>query len=129
MYTLSGQGCSILDLCDGTDPAQWSTVEAFAASEGLYAMIAGPAGDTITNAIATKASTGIDSPAVKLLFGDWLWWWDATNGVRRLVSPQAFAAGRLANLSPEQSALNKPLSAIAGSQMAGGTGLGRHPGL
>jgi phage tail sheath protein FI len=124
MYALSGQGCSILDLCDATDPAQWSTVEAFAASEGLYAMLAGPAGEAINSAIATQAAAGIDSQAVKLLFGDWLWWWDATNGVQRLVSPQAFAAGRLANLSPEQSGLNKPLAAIAGSQMVGVPGSG-----
>jgi uncharacterized protein len=127
MYTLSGQGCSILDVCDATDPGQWSTVEAFAAAEGLYAMIAGPIGDTIANAITTQTSAGIGSPAVKLLFGDWLWWWDATNGVQRLVSPQAFAAGRLANLSPEQSGLNKPLFAIAGSQTVGvpGSGINR----
>jgi phage tail sheath protein FI len=124
MYALSGQGCSILDLCDGTDPSQWPDVEAFAAAEGLYAMLAGPAGDTIAHATATKASAGIDSPAVKLLFGDWLWWWDATNGTQRLVSPQAFAAGRLANLSPEQSGLNKPLYAIAGSQTVGTPGSG-----
>jgi uncharacterized protein len=124
MFALSGQGCSILDLCDGTDPGQWSAVEAFAAAEGLYAMIAGPAGETIANAIATQASAGIDSPAVKLLFGDWLWWWDAANAVQRLVSPQAFAAGRLANLSPEQSGLNKPLFAIVGSQTVGVPGSG-----
>jgi uncharacterized protein len=124
MYTLTGQNCSVLDLCDGTDATQWSTVEAFAAAEGLYAMLAGPAGDTIANAIAVQASGGTDSSAAKLLFGDWLWWWDATNGVRRLVSPQAFAAGRLANLSPEQSGLNKPLSAIAGSQTVGVPGSG-----
>jgi phage tail sheath protein FI len=124
MYTLSGQGCSILDLCDGTDPVQWSDIEAFAATEGLYAMIAGPAGDSIADAIATQAALGIDSPAVKLLFGDWLWWWDAANGTQRLVSPQAFAAGRLANLSPEQSGINKPLYAIAGSQTVGVPGSG-----
>jgi hypothetical protein len=124
MYALTGQGCSILDLCDGTDPRQWSTVEAFAASEGLYAMLTGPAGETIASAIATQAAAGIDSQAVKLLFGDWLWWWDATNGLQRLVSPQAFAAGRLANLSPEQSGLNKPLAGIAGSQAVGVPGSG-----
>jgi hypothetical protein len=124
MYALAGQGCSILDLCDGTDPSQWPDVEAFAAAEGLYAMLAGPAGDTIAHAVATMASAGIDSPAVKLLFGDWLWWWDATNATQRLVSPQAFAAGRLANLSPEQSGLNKPLYAIAGSQTVGVPGSG-----
>ena len=90
-------------------------------------MLVGPAGDTIANAIATKATAGIDSPAVKLLFGDWLWWWDAANETQRLVSPQAFAAGRLANLSPEQSGLNKPLYGIAGSQNVGlpGSGIAR----
>ena len=124
MYTLGGLGCSLLDLCDCVDAIQWSTVEAFAASEGLYAILAGPAGDTIDNAIATQAAAGIDSPAVKLLFGDWLWWWDTTNGIQRLVSPQAFAAGRLANLSPEQSGLNKAISAIAGSQAVGVPGSG-----
>ena len=124
MYMLSGQGCSILDLCDGTDSTQWSAIEAFAASEGLYAIIAGPANESITSAIANRASYGIDSPAMKLLVGDWLWWWDASNGLQRLVSPQAFAAGRLANLSPEQSGLNKPLSAIAGSQTVGVPGSG-----
>ena len=119
MYALSGQGCSILDLCDGTDSSQWPDVEGFAAAERLYAMLAGPAGETISTAIATQASAGIDSTAIKLLFGDWLWWWDAANETRRLVSPQAFAAGRLANLSPEQSGLNKPIFAIAGSQTVG----------
>jgi hypothetical protein len=127
MYTLTGQGCAILDLCDSTDATHWPDVEVFAASEGIYAMMTGPAGDTIANAIATKASAGIDSAAVKLQFGDWLAWWDATNETERLVSPQAFAAGRLANLSPEQSGLNKPLYAIGGSQGVGlpGSGLTR----
>ncbi|WP_419757343.1 phage tail protein [Acidisoma sp.] len=124
MYALSGQGCSILDLCDAVDPGQWSAIEGFASSEGMYAMLAGPASDTISNAIAIKASAGVDSFAAKLLFGDWLWWWDATNGTQRLVSPQAFAAGRLANLSPEQSGLNKPCFAIAGSQTVGLPGSG-----
>jgi hypothetical protein len=119
MYALRGQGCAILDLCDCTDATQWSTVEGFAAAEGLYAMLTGPSADTLTNAIATKALAELDSSAVKLLFGDWLWWWDAANETQRLVSPQAFAAGRLANLSPEQSGLNKPLSAIGGSQTIG----------
>ncbi|WP_227307080.1 phage tail sheath protein [Acidisoma cellulosilyticum] len=127
MYALTGQGCAILDLCDCTDASHWPDVEVFAASEGIYAMLAGPAGDTIAHAISVKTSAGIDSSAVKLLFGDCLSWWDAANQTQRLVSPQAFAAGRLANLSPEQSGLNKPLYAIAGSQGVGlpGSGLTR----
>lgn len=125
MYALTGQGCALLDLCDGTDPTHWAEVDGFAASEGLYAMLAGPAGDTIAGAIAAKTTAGIDSASVKLLFGDWLSWWDAANETQRLVSPQAFAAGRLANLSPEQSGLNKPIYGIAGSQDVGLPGSGR----
>jgi hypothetical protein len=127
MYALAGQGCSILDLCDCSDTTQWADVEVFAVSEGLYAILAGAAGNTISDAIATKASSGVDSSAIKILFGDWLAWWDTTNEMQRLVSPQAFAAGRLANLSPEQSGLNKPLYAVSGSQGVGlpGSGLSR----
>ena len=53
------------------------------------------------------------------MFGDWLWWMDQANGLIRLVSPQEFVAGRLANLSPEQSSLNKPLYGVLGSQRSG----------
>ena len=119
MYALMGQSCSLIDLCDCIDPTQWSAIDAFASSEGAYAILSGPAGDTIANAVSIKTEAGIDSFAVKLLFGDWLYWWDATNQTQRLVSPQPFAAGRLVNLSPEQSGLNKQLFAIAGSQGVG----------
>ena len=43
----------------------------------------------------------------------------------RLVSPQAFVAGRLANLSPEQSSLNKPLYGVVGTQKSGIPGTGQ----
>ena len=59
------------------------------------------------------------------MFGDWLWWSDQANGTVRLVSPQGFVAGRLANLSPEQSSLNKPLYGIIGSQKSGAPGSGQ----
>lgn len=81
-----------------------------------------PAGDTISNAVATKAAMGLDSYAAKLMFGDWVWWSDQANNVIRLVSPQGFAAGRLANLSPEQSSLNKQIYGIIGSQRSGSPG-------
>jgi phage tail sheath protein FI len=41
------------------------------------------------------------------------------------VSPQGFTAGRLANLSPEQSSLNKQLYSIVGSQKSGTPGSGQ----
>jgi hypothetical protein len=125
MYALRGQGCSIAALADADAPAQWLPQAEFGLSEGVYMILTGPAGDSISNAVATKHEAGLDSYAAKLLFGDWLWWQDTANGIVRLVSPQGFVAGRLANLSPEQSALNKPLYGIIGSQLSGAPGSGQ----
>ncbi len=125
MYALRGQGCSLALLADGDDSSQWTTQAGFGLSEGVYMILTGPAGDNIASAVAAKQSAGLDSYACKLMFGDWVWWNDPVNAVLRLVSPQGFAAGRLANLSPEQSSLNKPLYGVAGSQRSGAPGTGQ----
>lgn len=119
MYALRGQGCGIALLADCDDPTTWSTQAGFGLQEGVYMILTGPAGDTITNAVTTKAQAGLDSYSAKLMFGDWLWWSDQVNQTTRLVSPQGFAAGRLANLSPEQSSLNKQIYGIVASQRSG----------
>ena len=120
MYALRGKGCSVGVLSDTFDATTWTLQVAFGLSEGVYMMLTGPKGDTITNAIAAKATAGLDSYAAKLHFGDWLYWNDTTNALpTRLVSPQGFAAGKLANMSPERSTLNKPLFGIVGSQRLG----------
>ena len=120
MYALRGQGCAIGVLADTDDPTSWEGQAAFGESEGCYMMLTGPMGDTIPNAVAAKQTAGLASYAAKLLFGDWIYWSDPVGGTVRLVSPQGFAAGRLANLSPEQSSLNKPLHGVLGSQRSGG---------
>jgi hypothetical protein len=125
MYALRGQGCSIAMLVDTDDSTQYTTQAEFGLSEGIYMILTGPAGDTIANAVATKASAGLDSYSTKLMFGDWIWWNDQVNQVLRLVCPQGFVAGRLANLSPEQSSLNKPLYSVVGSQKSGSPGSGQ----
>ena len=56
------------------------------------------------------------------MFGDWLAWYDQTNQETRLVSPQGFVAGRLANLAPSESSLNKSLYGVIGSQRSGAIG-------
>ena len=116
MYALRSTGASIAMLADMDNSTSWSTQFAFGLSEGIYMIATGPSGDSIANAVMTKATAGIDSYAVKLMFGDWIYWLDTYNGVTRLVSPQAFEAGTLANLSPEQSSLNKQMQAIVGTQ-------------
>ena len=119
MYALRGQGCSLLVLADADDPATWSTQAGFALQEGLYAVLTGAPGQAITDAVATKQAAGLDSYGCKLMFGDWVYWSDPVAGTVRVVSPQGFVAGRLANLSPEQSSLNKPLYGVVGTQRAG----------
>jgi phage tail sheath protein FI len=126
MYALRGQGCGIGLLSDCCDPGTWVTQAAFGLQEGIYMILTTPPGDTISNAVATKAQTGLDSYSAKLMFGDWLWWTDQVNAMVRLVSPQGFTAGRLANLSPEQSSLNKQIYGILGSQRAGTPGSGQN---
>jgi hypothetical protein len=125
LYALRGQGCGIAMLADADDPNCWTTQAEFGLEEGIYMVLTGPAGDTIQNAVAVKQLVGLDSYAAKLMFGDWLWWSDQVNGTIRLVSPQGFAAGRLANLSPEQSSLNKQLYSVIGSQKSGTPGSGQ----
>jgi uncharacterized protein len=106
-------------LADTDDPQSWPDQAQFSLDEGAYLILAGPAGDSISAAVAVKHSVGLDCYSAKLMFGDWLWWSDQANGLIRMVSPQGFTAGRLANLSPEQSSLNKPLYGIIGSQTSG----------
>lgn len=124
MYALRGQGCAIALLADADDPSQWGVQAGFGLAEGIYMILTGPAGDNIANAVTTKAEAGIDIYAAKLMFGDWVYWMDQANAITRLVSPQGFVAGRLANLSPEQSSLNKPLYGVVGTQKSGQPGGG-----
>ena len=119
MYALRGQGCALGMLADCTDDTQWSIQATFGLSEGIYMVLAGPVGDNISSAIQSKQNAGLDSYAAKLMFGDWLYWYDQTNSQTRLVSPQGFVVGKLGNLSPAQSSLNKPLAGVIGSQKSG----------
>lgn len=125
LYALQGQGCQVAMLSDATATTTWSQQVAFAAGtstaggEGCLMVISGASGETIANAITNKASAGIDTPYVKHLLGNFLFWNDTYNQVVRAVSPQGFALGMLASLSPEQSAGNKPIAGIVGSQKTG----------
>ena len=122
MFALRGQGCALAVLADADGSTQWTSQVAFGLSEAVYMILTGPAGDNIANAISVKAETGIDTYAAKMMFGDWIYWYDQANALTRLVSPQGFVAGRLANLSPERSSLNKPLYGVIGSQKSGQPG-------
>lgn len=116
MYALRGTHASIAMLADCDDSTTWTTQVSYGLSEGTYMILTGAVSQTISSAISAKQTAAIDSYAFKLMLGDWCYINDQTNGVQRLISPQSFAAGRLASLSPEQSSLNKPLFGLIGTQ-------------
>lgn len=116
MYALRKSGASVIALADCDDSTTWSAQVAFGLEGGAYMQLVGPAGDTISNAVAAKAAAGIDSYGAKLIFGDWVFVNDTVNNQVRLISPQAFALGLMVNQSPQLSTLNKPLQGIVGTQ-------------
>ena len=116
MYALRKTGASLGVLTDLTDTTSFAAQVAFGLSEGVYMIGATAAGDTISNAITTKASAGIDSWAFKYMFGDWIYFQDTVNGLTRLISPQHFVAGYLAANQPQYSSLNQQLYGIVSTQ-------------
>lgn len=119
MYTLGGTGCSVAVLADATDPTTFTTQTQFGLTQGIYMIGALPAGTSVGQAVSLMQINTPDSYGMKVMHGDWLYWYDPVNLLYRLVSPAAFAAGKLVALSPEQSSLNKPLYGIVGSQSFG----------
>lgn len=116
MYALRGTAASVAMLTDADDTTQWTLQVAYGLSEGTYMIGVSPAGDTITNFTTEISGAGIDSYAMKILFGDWCYINDNVNNLVRLISPQGFIAGLLGNLTPSGSSLNKPLQGIIGTQ-------------
>ena len=116
MYALRNTGTSIAALVDCSDTTSFTAQVAYGLSEGTYMVGVTPAGDTIANAVSTKATAGIDSYIFRYMFGDWILFNDTVNNVQRLISPQGFVVGRLSALSPEQSLLNKQMQGIVATQ-------------
>lgn len=116
MYVLRGSNVDCFTLCDLSTIADYAAIASFALSETCYAIHATVSGDTIANALAVRINAGIDTPWFKLILGDWPSFNDSYNGVTRLINPSSFGIGIYGNLSPQQSALNKPLLGISATQ-------------
>ena len=116
LYSLRGQGCSVINLVDACDSTQWTYMNAFATAEGVYIHDSTPSGDTVANAAAALATAGIDSAWLKIMLGDWCQFYDQTNQVSRYVSPGAFTAGLRAVLGPQYSLLNWQINGIIATQ-------------
>jgi hypothetical protein len=116
MYALRASGAQVANLIDLVDTTQWATIAAFADNEGVYIPVTGAVGASYSTVSANLVSAGTDTPSLKPIVGDWVYWQDNVNGLLRLMSPATFAAAELANLSPHLSTLNKRLPAITGTQ-------------
>lgn len=118
MYALRNTKSSIAFLHGLALTTSWAVQVDFGLSEGIYMMLTGASGEyaNIDTAIAAKASVGIDSYAAKVMLGDWCYYNDVVNGKLRLISPQAYVGGRLANLSPARSSLNQQIAGIVGTE-------------
>ncbi len=115
MYALRNSNCDGFTLCDLGSSSYYASIVSFAIGESMLAVQATASGDTIANARATRVNSGIDSPWIWLIQGDWPTFSDSVNA-SRLINPAAFGIGIIGNLSPQQSPLNKPLQGISGTQ-------------
>jgi len=116
IYALRGSGVGVaipIDLATSTD---WTNYAALGEAECFMVEAATAAGDTVTSAATELATAGLDSYAMKIDFGDWVYWFDPINNVQRLLSPATFLAARRASLAPQHSVLNKQINGVIGTQ-------------
>jgi hypothetical protein len=116
MYALRNTGCSVVDLCDHSSSTDWSTIAQYGLSEGSYMIETAPAGQSVSTTLTNLQTAGVDSYAISVIVGDWVYWNDPYNTVLRLVSPQPFKAGVLVAQGPQYSALNDTLYGLTGTQ-------------
>ena len=119
MYALRGTLASMIVLSGSDDPTYYTNQVSYSQSAGLPYMISTIAPgyqDDIGGATDIVQTAGVDTPFFRLTTGDWIQINDPINNQTRYVSPQGFIAGTLASLTPNQSALNKPIQGIVATQ-------------
>lgn len=113
MYSASGADFDFVLLSNVSSASTYNAQIAFAQINGAYAVLARPKGESFTAGIAAKKAAGIDALTAswgKLMVGDWCLMQDNYNNVQRYISPQAWIAGEMATLEPQDSSLNKIIS-------------------
>jgi len=116
MYALRGSNAQVTNLIDVTDSAQWPTMLTYGLSEGSYMVTQGSAGASYATVSTSLNTAGCDSYALKVLVGDWDYWFDQVNNQQRMLAPATFSAARIAALAPHQSPLNKSITNMIGTQ-------------
>jgi hypothetical protein len=119
MYALRNTNVSLFALIDCVDSSTFTDQVSFAETSASIAILTGPLGQTDSQAITALQSAGLDSTSFVYLVGDYCAYLDTyNNNIQRLISQQAFYAGLMGNLSPEQSPLNKPINGALGTQLS-----------
>ncbi|WP_024517070.1 hypothetical protein [Bradyrhizobium sp. Tv2a-2] len=116
MYMLRSSGCDSFTLCDLVTSSYYSAIVSFGLSENMLPIVGTVSGDTISNATATRINSGVDSPWLWLIMGDYPSFYDNYNQVTRVINPAAFGIGIAGNLSPQESPLNKQLLGVTATQ-------------
>jgi hypothetical protein len=116
MYALRSSGVQVATLVDHSDSTSWSSILAFALSEGIYFGVQGPSGASYSTVSTSLNTAGADGYGLKVFVGDWVYWQDNTNGVQRLLGPTTFWAPNQAAMAPHLSSLNDPIFGIASTQ-------------
>jgi len=109
LYAMRGTGVQIAFLAECSDSTTFTDQLSFGNQEGCDMIATGPAGEwvNITTAVSNKNAAGVAGHNFTRMLGDWIYWFDQTNQVLRKTSPQAFKAGRLASLGPQNAGTNK----------------------
>jgi hypothetical protein len=116
MFVFRNSNIDSFTLCDMNTISFYAVMASFALQEGFLVVQGTQSGDSIPNALATRINSGIDTPWMWLIMGDYPSYFDTFNGIVRLINPAAFAMGILGNLSPQVSPLNKPLQGVTSTQ-------------
>ncbi len=116
VYALRGTGVQVAALVDHTDSTAWGALATFGQQEGIFIGVQAPAGTSEATTATSLTTAGADTPWLKVLIGDWVYWQDNTNGAQRLLGPATFWAPLRASLAPNQSTLNKPVLNLIGTQ-------------
>ena len=118
MYALRGTGIQTLNLVDHVDSTAWGTIAGYGQQEGIFVASQASPGASYSTTSGLLNSAGADSPWLKPLVGDWVYWNDQVNGVQRLLAPATFWAPLRASLAPYMTTLNKPILNLIGTQRA-----------
>lgn len=118
MYALRNSNASVAMLTDVDVASTYPEQNTFALSEGLYMVAVEAAGmqNNVSTMISTLQGASVQSYALKVMGGDWIYFNDPFNGITRLVSPQGYVCGVLAVTPPYGSSLNKQMTAIVATQ-------------